>query len=319
MLTGEDSRDLIASLKRLKSTRTAARPAIRRLDESEIGHSLSTLVTLAISPTGALAAVKTPIDPRGAALIQREHNVHRTLNHPLVIGFREFLPRHLPKIVTEFAGNGSLAGHLPVAMRDRQSGRRGPNRIARIIVGMVLAMRYIHSCGVVHRDLKPANVLLDWDWNVRIADFGHSTLRGTLEPPSLLNSVNSLKGVSVDWHYLAPECYENESGPKCDVFSFGLILYELVVGREVFPKEWPQLRVAKMLVFEKFRPKIPRSVPPEVRELITDCWAQDPDDRPSFRGIFKWLKLIDFKVTANVNPLKMVRFVKKVKASAVTG
>jgi serine/threonine protein kinase len=317
MLTGEDSRDLMASLKQLKAR--AQRPASRRLAESEIGGSFSTLVRLAISPAGALTAVKTPISPRGGVLIQREHKIHCILNHPLVIGFREFhaaTRSSPPEIVTEFAGNGSLAGHLPVALREGQSGLRGPNRIARIIVGIILAMRYIHACGVVHRDLKPANVLLDWNWNVRIADFGHSTLRGALDPPSLVDPDRSVNLLSVDLHYLAPECYENQSGPKCDVFSFGLILYELLVGREAFPKKWPQLVVEKLLVVDEFRPDVPASVLPAVRELIADCWAQDPDDRPSFRGIFKRLKWMDFKVTAGVNPMKIAKFVKEVKEQA---
>jgi serine/threonine protein kinase len=50
----------------------------------------------------------------------------------------------------------------------------GPTRIGKIIVGIALAMRYLHGCGIVHRDRRPENVLLDWDWNPRIADFGHS-------------------------------------------------------------------------------------------------------------------------------------------------
>jgi serine/threonine protein kinase len=45
----------------------------------------------------------------------------------------------------------------------------------RIIVGIVLAMSYVHSQKVIHRDLTPENIMLDWKWNVRIADFGRST------------------------------------------------------------------------------------------------------------------------------------------------
>jgi serine/threonine protein kinase len=242
-------------------------------------------------------------------LIQRGHEVHRTLNHPLVIGFRNFFPTTRtspPKIVTEFAGNGSLADHLPVARSDGECGLGGPNRIARIIVGIVLAMRYIHSCGVVHRDLNPGNVLLDWDWNVKIANFGRSTSR----------EVRTRNWCSADLHYSAPECYENESGPKCDVFSFGLILYELIVGKEAFPKEWPELRVMKELVIEEFRPDIPASVLPDVRKLISDCWAQDPGERLSFRGIFERLKSMQFQVIADVNRLKVDKFVKDVKERA---
>jgi serine/threonine protein kinase len=261
MLAGDDSRDLIASLERLKGTRTARRPASQPLSEIEIeieiGRSVSTVVKLAQRPDGALTAVKTAISQRGAALIQREGRIHRELNHSLAIGFREFHPAgrsKAPGIVTEFAGNGSLAHHLPITKNPEQFGLRGPNRIARIVVGIVIAMRYLHSRGVVHRDLKPDNVLLDWDWNVRIADFGDSTLHGSLEPPSLIDPEKSLNLLSVDWHYSAPECYGNEAGPGCDVFSFGLILRELAVGRPTFLKEWQPLAVAKRVLVDSVSP-----------------------------------------------------------------
>jgi hypothetical protein len=115
---------------------------------------------------------------------------------------------------------------------------------------------------------------------------------------------------------LAPECYENETGPKCDVFSFGLILYELVVGREALMKKWSQYTVMKLLLVDQFRPAIPEWVIPEVRELIDECWADKPDDRPSFRQIFKRLKAINFKVTPCVNPMKLVKFAREMKKRA---
>jgi hypothetical protein len=76
--------------------------------------------------------------------------------------------------VTEFAGNGSLARHLPMPNHSEQCGLHKPNRIARIIVGM------------------------DFDWNLRIADFRHNILRGALEPPTLIDPEKALISSSVD-------------------------------------------------------------------------------------------------------------------------
>jgi hypothetical protein len=92
-----------------------------------------------------------------------------------------------------------------------------------------------------------------------------------------------------------------------------LILFELVVGRGALPKDLQPLQVAKLLVIDEFRPDIPEWVLPDVRELIADCWAEDPDDRLSFYGIFQRLKSMKFKVTPDVNPLKVAKFVKEVK------
>jgi hypothetical protein len=132
-------------------------------------------------------------------------------------------------------------------------------------------------------------------------------------PVSLIDSDKSLNWASVDLHYAAPECYKREPTSKCDVFSFGLILFELVVGKGALPKDLRQIQVAKRFVIDKFRPDIPECVLPDVRELIADCWAEDPDDRLSFYGIFKRLKSMKFKVTPDVNPLKLAKFVKEVK------
>jgi serine/threonine protein kinase len=174
-------------------------------------------------------------------------------------------------------------------------------------------MRYIHSCGVVHRDLKPGNILLDWDWNVRIADFGHSVSRKF--PDSLSMNGEGLWALmpSVDWRYLAPECYDNQYSPRSDVFAVGLILFELIVGHPAFPKHLRRTAIAKLVIVDEFRPEIPEWVLPEVKKLMTDCWSDDPDDRPSFRIIFKRLKDIDFKVTAAVNSGKLSKFVKEIK------
>jgi serine/threonine protein kinase len=107
----------------------------------------------------------------------------------------------------------------------------------KIICGIVLAMRFIHDRGVIHRDLRPDNILLDWDWNwnVRIADFWHSI---SLDDPH----IPDVEGIVVkDFCYLASECHENINFPESDVFSFGLILYELVVGHPAFPKNYDSI------------------------------------------------------------------------------
>jgi serine/threonine protein kinase len=212
-------------------------------------------------------------------------------------------------IVTEFAGNGSLANHLSSA----KCPLSGANRIVRIIVGIALAMRFLHSRGFIHFDLKPDSVLLDWNWNVRIADFGQSISLNNPEIPSMTHPNVNDWGLFIDSYYLAPECYDNHYSQMSDVFSFGLILYELLTGQPVFPKELTPLEIAFKVGVKYKLPDIPMFLLPSARELITDCWAEEPGDRLSFDEIVDRLKEMKFKVMPNVNSWKLSAFVKEIE------
>jgi serine/threonine protein kinase len=211
--------------------------------------------------------------------------------------------------VTEFAGNGSLANHLSSA----EYPLHGANRITRILVGIALAMRFLHSRGFVHCDLKPDNILLDWDWNVRIADFGQSISLNNPEIPSVTHSEVMDGMLFVGSYYLAPECYDNDYSQMSDVFSFGLILYELLTGQPVFSKEMTSHEIVFKVVVKHELPDIPKFVLPSARELIMECWAEEPGDRLSFDEIVDRLKEIKFKVMRNVNSSKLMTFVKEIE------
>jgi hypothetical protein len=94
-------------------------------------------------------------------------------------------------------------------------------------------------------------------------------------------------------HYLAPECYDDVAVPETDVFSFGMILYELVIGRSALPKSLNLLEVGCRLVVKEWKRNIPDSVHPETTQLIHDCVATDYFVRPSFRDIPDQLELSD--------------------------
>jgi serine/threonine-protein kinase TNNI3K len=125
--------------------------------------------------------------------------------------------------------------------------------------------------------------LLDDEHRPRISDFGSSrdqTVTGTLTGGFQIGTPL----------YMAPELYEQQGyNEKVDVYSFTLILYEIVVGRQVFSSSLtlPQLALK---VAKGGRAEIPPDVDEVVADLIQRGWAADPSERPSFRAIYEELR-----------------------------
>jgi serine/threonine protein kinase len=305
---------LVASIERLKSATAACGEPRAEWVGGELAHGNSNVV-LAKDDKG-LTAVKTAAVPGVEESIQREIDILKTLNHPLVVRIRESMSGAVNRneaVVTEFVENGSLADHLPDAKNGDLCRLSGSTRIMRIISGIVLAMRFLHSQNVIHRDLTPDNILLDWDWNVRICDFGYSVSPDHPQPLLPIGQKAAEFWRTLDWHYLSPECALDITVPEGDVFSFGLILYELIIGRPVFPKCVSAYTVMMMLSKDNWHPDIPDDVNPAAAILIRDCLAIDYRVRPSFIKILRRLKKMQFKLMTGVNSEKTAEFVNTIE------
>jgi serine/threonine protein kinase len=133
----------------------------------------------------------------------------------------------------------------------------------------------------VHRNLKPSGLFITDDGSVKIEDLAFCRF---------LNPEAQLTGQPGTVYYHAPDiCEEGQYTEKADVFAFGLILYEILALKPVFPPDLPLHSVMKKLVEEHFV-EIPDDFLRCVKELLGRCWWINPQARPLFEEILLYLK-----------------------------
>ncbi|KAI8022086.1 Serine/threonine-protein kinase EDR1 [Camellia lanceoleosa] len=233
---------------------------------------------------GTEVAVKKFLDQdfSGAALVEfrSEVRIMRRLRHPNVVLFMGAVtrPPNL-SIVTEFLPRGSLYRiiHRPNCQIDEK-------RRIKMALDVAKGMNCLHTSipTIVHRDLKSPNLLVDNNWNVKVCDFGLSRLKH--------NTFLSSKSTAGTPEWMAPEVLRNEpSNEKCDVYSFGIILWELATLRLPWSGMNP-MQVVGAVGFQNRRLDIPKEVDPLVARIIWECWQTDPNLRPSFAQLAVALK-----------------------------
>ncbi|PSS11753.1 Serine/threonine-protein kinase [Actinidia chinensis var. chinensis] len=155
------------------------------------------------------------------------------------------------------------------------------------------AMQYLHEHkpkAVIHRDLKPSNIFLDDSFHVRVADFGHAKFLSAEE--------KALSGETGTHVYMAPEVIRCEPyNEKCDVYSFGIILNELITGEYPYIEtDYSPCRIAMEVAEGRLRPALAKDDDhqqlEELIELIKLSWDDAAAKRPSFAHINTTLKTI---------------------------
>jgi len=157
-------------------------------------------------------------------------------------------------------------------------------------MGIAHGMSYLHSLKppILHLDLKSTNILVKKDKNsyiIKIADFGISVTKLSIK----------IRPSGMTPNYAAPETLLKKSvSEKTDVYSFGLIMWELLtysVPFEGLKTEDLKMQVARET--DPLRPPTPKNCPAEYEHLMKDCWQYSAKDRPTFNEVLKELGKID--------------------------
>jgi serine/threonine protein kinase len=244
-------------------------------------------------------------DPRRVHRFEQEARAASALNHPNVCVIHE-------------VGNTDQGRHFiameyiqGITLRDQLA--RGPFKpieALQVIIQVGAALASAHAIGIVHRDIKPENIMLRPDGYVKVVDFGLAKLTELLPEQRDIEDANT--NVRTERHtvmgtvkYMSPEqLRETEVDERTDIWSLGVVLYEMLTGSTPFEGRSPNDSIARILGTQEFEFKFPAGIPARLQQCIEKALEKDRDER--YQTITK--------LTADLNSLK-----RELERNAATG
>ncbi len=199
---------------------------------------------------------------------RREAQSAAGLNHPNIVAIYD---RGVAE-GTYYIAMEYLVGPTLKDVIDERGGIE-PNRAIGFATQILAALRFAHNHGVVHRDIKPHNVVVSPDGRLKVTDFGIARAGA-----SQMTEVGSIVGTA---QYLSPEQARGEVvGPPSDLYSVGIVLYEMLTGRVPFEGDSAVAIAMKHLSEEPVPPSVyAPGTPPALGQVVLRALAKDADDR----------------------------------------
>ena len=243
---------------------------------------------------------------------QTEAYTMSLLNHPNIVRFYGVM-LNPPRMIIQYIDGTDLFQflHPNTNLHSNETNSIEQNNFPwenRILIAFHIAqgLHYLQSINppVVHRDLRSPNIFITKDFHAVIGDFGLARV--------VLHG--SIGGALRTWQWLAPEIFDNFAefyDQKTDIYSFGIILWELSSIKIPFDEfrktndgsKVQDMDIKKRILSEHLRPTIPKETPKEFAELICKCWSGDPLKRPSTIQIIHGLIKLSKKYKINLPEL----------------
>ncbi|HEV8384038.1 MAG TPA: protein kinase [Candidatus Acidoferrales bacterium] len=216
-------------------------------------------------------------DAHRMARFQREAQVLASLNHPNIAtihGLEE--GAGIRALVMELVEGPTLAERI-------QQGALPLDEALSIAKQMADALEYAHERGIIHRDLKPANVKITADGKVKVLDFGlakaltdDASAQDAAQSPTLSAMATKAGIILGTAAYMSPEQARGKSADRrADIWSFGVVLFEMLAGRQMFTGETATDVMAAVVRAEPDWTTLPAEAPWRVRELLRRCLTKD--------------------------------------------
>ncbi len=223
------------------------------------------------------------VDQFGAGMLERilkrferEAKALAKLTHPNIVHINDYGEQDgIPYLVMDYLPGGTLKQILgkPIPWQE----------VTHLLIPITRALDYAHNLGIIHRDVKPSNILITQSGEPMLSDFGIAKILESEETQTLTGA-----GVGIGTpEYMAPEQWTGHACPQSDLYSLGVVLFEMVTGRKPYIADTPAAILLKQANDLMPRPRqfVP-DLPEAVEKVLFKTLAKKPEDRYQSMGEF---------------------------------